>query len=263
MSQIKSRFGRERIEKLLHGNNIAVTIEALTESEGQALLRFKSFDSLRDRISQEDRAFFSRTDIGPQSEHQVRQSLSATSGPGQITDRSRHLYRALAKYFKRAITEGTITHVEMLHGDAGMSRRLGSIFKKDIVFFHASDPQIDQDGITLPSDSGVIFINANASNPCLAITGFELAHTLKGDNPDLYNKLVADIIPEMVNDKAVEFQGKLSESRAKEGHGSADEDLTIEEMLGNLLGGQVLKLSSGQRRPASPMSTRSYNLEGC
>lgn len=40
VSHIIARFGRDRIEKPLQQHNISGTVEALTESEGKAVLRF-------------------------------------------------------------------------------------------------------------------------------------------------------------------------------------------------------------------------------
>lgn len=60
IDEIVTRFGRERTEKLLQEHNVTGTLEALTESEGRAVLRFKSFESFRARISEEGRASLSR-----------------------------------------------------------------------------------------------------------------------------------------------------------------------------------------------------------
>lgn len=60
IDEIVTRFGRERTEKLLQEHNVTGTLEALTESEGRAVLRFKSFESFRTRISEEGRAVLSR-----------------------------------------------------------------------------------------------------------------------------------------------------------------------------------------------------------
>ena len=53
VNELAGRFGRERLEECLIDNNISGTLEALTEGEGRAICRFKSFESLRDRIAEE------------------------------------------------------------------------------------------------------------------------------------------------------------------------------------------------------------------
>lgn len=72
VSEIIKRFGRERIERLLQEHNVSGTVEALTESEARAILRFKSFDSLRDKLSQDEGEVFLQDDAGSQSQSSVR-----------------------------------------------------------------------------------------------------------------------------------------------------------------------------------------------
>ena len=72
IDSIVSRFGRERTEQLLRDHNVTGTLEALTESEGRAIARFKSFDAFRTRLADEGRAFFSRVNQEALPAHQVR-----------------------------------------------------------------------------------------------------------------------------------------------------------------------------------------------
>lgn len=60
VNELAGRFGRERLEGFLTDNNINGTLEALTEGEGRAICRFKSFESLKDRVAE---AKSTRTDI--------------------------------------------------------------------------------------------------------------------------------------------------------------------------------------------------------
>lgn len=60
VNELAGRFGRERLEECLIDNNISGTLEALTEGEGRAICRFKSFESLKDRVAE---AKSTRTDI--------------------------------------------------------------------------------------------------------------------------------------------------------------------------------------------------------
>ena len=72
IDSIVSRFGRERTEKLLQEHNVTGILEALTESEGRAIARFKSFDAFRTRIAEEGHAFFSRVNQETLPADQVR-----------------------------------------------------------------------------------------------------------------------------------------------------------------------------------------------
>jgi predicted DNA-binding protein len=53
VKMLTKKFGRENLERFLREQNIAGEIEALTESQARAILRFKDLDTLRDRILQE------------------------------------------------------------------------------------------------------------------------------------------------------------------------------------------------------------------
>lgn len=55
VNELAGRFGRERLEDFLTDNNISGTLEALTEGEGRAICRFKSFESLKDRVAEAER----------------------------------------------------------------------------------------------------------------------------------------------------------------------------------------------------------------
>ena len=44
VNELVGRFGCERLEECLIDNNISGTLEALTEGEGRAICRFKSFN---------------------------------------------------------------------------------------------------------------------------------------------------------------------------------------------------------------------------
>lgn len=72
IDSIVTRFGRERTERLLREHNVTGTLEALTESEGRAITRFKSFDAFRTRFSEEGRAFFARINQEALPADQVR-----------------------------------------------------------------------------------------------------------------------------------------------------------------------------------------------
>jgi hypothetical protein len=50
IAAITGKFNRGQLEQLLRDENITGSIEALTESEGRAILRFGTLDALRNRI---------------------------------------------------------------------------------------------------------------------------------------------------------------------------------------------------------------------
>lgn len=81
ITQLAGRFGRGKLEKILDEYNIAGTIEALTESEGNAILRFKSLDSLRNRLNEAQDALLSQDDSGAQPLRSVREALTSGQTP--------------------------------------------------------------------------------------------------------------------------------------------------------------------------------------
>jgi len=71
------RCPRERTERLLQEHNVTGTLEALAESEGRAIARFKSFEAFRTRITEEGRAFFARIDQEILLADQIRLEFSS------------------------------------------------------------------------------------------------------------------------------------------------------------------------------------------
>ena len=58
--KLKDRFGERELTRVIRDANISGNIESLTESESQALLAFKSLDSIRNRIAEESRSVSQR-----------------------------------------------------------------------------------------------------------------------------------------------------------------------------------------------------------
>ncbi len=53
LKELRRRFGRGKLEKILNEHNIVGKLEALTESQARTILRFGSFDSFRTRLLEE------------------------------------------------------------------------------------------------------------------------------------------------------------------------------------------------------------------
>ncbi|MEI7671229.1 MAG: JAB domain-containing protein, partial [Deltaproteobacteria bacterium] len=76
VNDLSGRFGREKLERILDEYNISGTIEALTESEGRAILRFKSLDTLRNRLTEASDALRQENDSGEKSQRSLREALT-------------------------------------------------------------------------------------------------------------------------------------------------------------------------------------------
>ena len=81
---------------LFDKHNVTGALEALTESEGRAIARFKSFDALRTRLVDEGRVFFARVDQETLPAHQVRLEPSELDlrrdfTPSEMAELLRHM----------------------------------------------------------------------------------------------------------------------------------------------------------------------------
>ncbi len=217
-------------------------------------------------------AFFSRSEID--NPFSSRDTKEKEDDNGKITKRAEYLRRRLARYYGREIPKGTIAEVQLpddhtadarrgspeeigtgtrtgtsdnpnrrdggqvLSGSAAIARKVGRIFKKEIVFFK------DTHGAGIDGAHFIgknIFVNIDSSHPHLFITGHELLHTLKKERPDLYAPLRAVAEEEMRLSAFKDFQERLSAKTDAEGRGPASDSLVYEEMLGNYFGTQMFE----------------------
>jgi len=200
ISNIAERFGREQIEQLLYDNNIAGTVEALTESEGQALLRFKSFESLRAGLAGTGRALLAREDAAEKPAGQIRESVKY--GPGRETDDSRALEQAYRAQLENTfgagfrLERGSITEVSVSGVEAEAAQGLAKEFGRRVVFVHnRRQDLLPYAGAVIPGVDDVIYINANAAKPYLLVLGHELSHRMELDAPHLYRRFREAVMP--------------------------------------------------------------------
>ena len=71
VQKVVDKFGRQPIEELLYEYDISGTIEALTESEAAALIRFKSIDSLRARLNEAENERSKKDDARKKSKREI------------------------------------------------------------------------------------------------------------------------------------------------------------------------------------------------
>lgn len=76
ITQLAERFGRGKLEKILDDFNISGTIEALTESEGRAILRFQSLDALRNRLTEVSRSLGLSEHAGEVPKYSLREAFN-------------------------------------------------------------------------------------------------------------------------------------------------------------------------------------------
>jgi hypothetical protein len=91
---------------------------------------------------------------------------------------------------------------------AGFVGTFERAFGKRVVFFRASK-DIRQNGFFMPWEANTIWVNADANAPAHAIVGHEFSHSIKTQNPKLWEKvraLVADV--EAMPDSYRERRGK-------------------------------------------------------
>lgn len=114
INKLAMRFGRGKLERILDEFNIAGTIEALTESEGNAILRFKSLDSLRNRLDEANRSLLAQKDLGAQPLRSVREALTfdAPTGATSSEVKSELTSGQNGKGVQRLLDKGTLRIVQ-------------------------------------------------------------------------------------------------------------------------------------------------------
>ncbi|MDR2673289.1 MAG: hypothetical protein LBC18_00030, partial [Opitutaceae bacterium] len=110
-------------------------------------------------------------------------------------------------------------------GLAGFVSTFEQAFGKRVVFFRASK-EIRQNGFFLPWEANTIWINADANAPAQAIAGHEFSHSIKAQNPKLWEKvraLVAQVAP---------MPDSYREGRAKDYDASRIEEEWVSDAIG-------------------------------
>jgi len=116
-------------------------------------------------------------------------------------------------------------------------RELGRVFGKQVVFVEG-EPLSARNGVTIVESPGIIYINAKAEAPHLVTLGHELIHTLKIDEPDLYQKLL-DTTEGLIQNFHV-FQKLLDDSSIASGIKSEKGEAAKEELYAEFTGEQFL-----------------------
>lgn len=108
------------------------------------------------------------------------------------------------------------------------------LFNKNIVFFKSNHSSgVFFNGVVSSDDSNTIFIDAAADKPVLTIAGHELLHTLKLDEPKLYDSLQTELSKQMK--KLNVYQNKLKKLSGVD----IGKDRAKEELIADFMGDQM------------------------
>ncbi|QFY88603.1 hypothetical protein D5125_03405 [Magnetovirga frankeli] len=114
LAALRDQFNVSELENVLYQYNIAGKIEALTESEARALLRYGSIDSLRARLANENARKLDTGNEGKESEHQVRVKLSQNGNIQGLFDPQSGLTFLVGENLDADTANGVILH-EVTH----------------------------------------------------------------------------------------------------------------------------------------------------
>lgn len=142
INKLAMRFGRGKLERILDEYNVAGTIEALTESEGNAILRFKSLDSLRNRLDEAKDALRQREDTGAQPLRSVREALATT--PTHTIESGREAISAALESKKRGLS--SLLNHPLMHviSDADIPEPIRRGAARFMVAWHGSPYNFDK-----------------------------------------------------------------------------------------------------------------------
>lgn len=153
------------------------------------------------------------------------------------------LISAMARYTGKPVPDGAYTLSSPPKGQEQAYAALSEFLGKQIVFVDvAANAPMKFDGVSriVP---GVLFVNAKATSPHLAVTGHEFLHELKATAPELYQEfkdVVLATIPDGKKEAARKF---LAEARAAEGQAEYDPEILEEELVADWFGEQFLTKS--------------------
>lgn len=166
-----------------------------------------------------------------------------TYGPGAQTEETEKLQERLAKYTDRAgrgkgIGDGTFTAADIPDGALREIGEVAKIFGKRVVFFHNKRADIlPIDGVTFPDMPGVIFIDANASEPHMTVLGHEIVEAMKREDEDLYGVFEFHVFGIMKDfmDYREQYLARLT---GEEKEVTGDDDIR-KELLADFVGEQM------------------------
>ncbi len=113
--------------------------------------------------------------------------------------------------------------------------KFASAFGKKVVYVKATGLAFN--GAVLPSDPSTIYINVATREPHLAVFGHELVHTLRSDNPELYQKF-SDLMDTLIQDEDL-YRDRLNALREAAGLSPANAAAAREDLLGDFIGNRI------------------------
>jgi len=166
----------------------------------------------------------------------VRESNESQIKPIGPTRLAKNLQADLEVSWGKKFPERAIIEVNLPKNGKTL-RELGRVFGKQVVFVEG-EPLSARNGVTIVESPGIIYINAKAEAPHLVTLGHELIHTLKIDEPDLYQKLL-DTTEGLIQNFHV-FQKLLDDSSIASGIKSEKGEAAKEELYAEFTGEQFL-----------------------
>jgi len=160
-------------------------------------------------------------------------------GNGRTTKESRRLQEKIERYLKKSFPSDSYQEVELLDDYDDVSRRIGKVFGRRIVYFTVADKEAhDFNGVIFPDDPKTIYINVNGDHHAVTILGHEMLHSMKQTSPALYEKLRKVALAEMYQDEFARYHLDLAKKRADDGELNTSHEQTYEEMIADFIGDQ-------------------------
>jgi hypothetical protein len=190
----------------------------------------------KSKQGQADEAQFQRTE--PLDLGFGKKTEGLSKSPGQVTYATRQLEAAIKRHTGHDIEQATYRQVEAPKSVASSVKAVQRVFGKRVVFFRAANQTPFRfNGVTLPRDPKTIYVNIDSKNPFMGVVGHELLHTLRTQQPELYDQLADLVRPYLKRNGLEDFADKLNaQIRSNKGDRKLSGDKMFEEMVANIVG---------------------------
>jgi len=199
----------------------------LSEEQRAELDNFKPFKT-------DDGYVLRHTSKLPKLSRAQKKPKGATPKEGKVTPS----VKAATETF--GLPDGALreVHVEPKNATEKKVRQLiEDALGKKVVFFESGVSTFDVGGFVIPNKPGTIYVNSKADVPHMKVMGHELLHTLRRDNPEIYNDLVKALKPMLKDYKPYKKWVNAAQRKVKQP--DLNNAQIEEELVADLLGDSI------------------------
>lgn len=202
--------------------------EAVGEPEGGADAG-KANEAEPGAVEEPAAASFSQEEGAQQGAKQTPAEAAAKAEPHSIED----LQRRVSAQLGREVSLNRVPPPD--RAARAVANAVRRMFGRDVVYFKADDEAAKQiRGVHIGGNK--VFINIDASKPHSQIIGHELLHSLRDQQPDVYNRLVSSLSSTLNSKAGKAFKQNLFKVREERGMRQLPYDQLHEELIAEVVG---------------------------